>query len=78
MICYVFFKYFNHFNGRLPLTNGFLILPAGEIFESAETISLKTSMKCFKEKNLTGSFFYNFYVLWAYFLVGILYYQKIP
>ena len=35
------FQMFYHFNGRLPLTNGLLILPDGETFEGAEKISLK-------------------------------------
>ena len=32
---------FYHFNDRLPLTNGFLIVPDGKTYEAAEKISLK-------------------------------------
>ena len=35
------FQLFYHNNGRLPLTNGFLIVPDSEVPEGEEKISLK-------------------------------------
>ena len=35
------FQMFYHFDGRLPLTNGHLVVPAGETPEGIEKISLK-------------------------------------
>ena len=35
------FQMFYHFNGRLPLTNGHLVVPDGETPEGSEKISLK-------------------------------------
>ena len=40
------FQLFYHNHGRLPLKNGLLINPDGEVPEGEEKINLKTSMKC--------------------------------
>ena len=40
------FELFYHNHGRLPLKNGLLINPDGEVPEEEEKINLKISMKC--------------------------------
>ena len=68
------FQMFYHFKDRLPLTNGLLIIPDGETFEGAEKISLKDFYEMFQGTKSHGLVSLQFYVLWTYFLVGMLYY----
>ena len=42
------FRLFYHNNGRLPLTNGLLIVPDGELSEGKEKINLKNLYKMFR------------------------------
>ena len=42
------FQMFFHFNGRLPLTNGLLIVPDGETSEGAEKNSMKDLYEMFQ------------------------------
>ena len=54
------FQMFYHFNGRLPLTNGLLIVPDGETSDRAEIISLKDLYEMFqgtKSQELVSSQF---------------------
>ena len=45
------FQMFYYFNGRLPLSNGLLIVPDGETAEGTEKINLKLFCEMFKETN---------------------------
>ena len=42
------FQMFYYFNGRLPLTNGLLIVPDGEATEGTEKIKLNVYLRCLK------------------------------
>ena len=44
------FQMFCYFNGRLPLTNGLLIVPDGETPDGTEKINLKLLYQMFKDK----------------------------
>ena len=46
------FQLFYHNNGRLPLTNGLLIVPDSEVPEGKEKLILKICMKCFNIQSL--------------------------
>ena len=46
------FQMFYCFNGRLPLTNGLLIVPVGEVPKSTKKINLKHLYEMFKDTNL--------------------------
>ena len=43
------FQIFHYFNGRLPLTNGHLLIPDGETPDGSKKISLKILCKMFKD-----------------------------
>ena len=45
---------FYYFNGRLPLTNGLLLVPDGETTEGPEKISLKSLYEMFKDTKSQG------------------------
>ena len=45
---------FYYFNGRLPLTNGLLIVPDGEVPEGTEKINLKLLFEMFKDTQSHG------------------------
>ena len=45
---------FYYFNGRLPLTNGLLIVPDGEVPEGTKKINLKLLYKMFKDTESHG------------------------
>ena len=45
----IIFQMFYYFNGRLPLTNGLLIVPDGEVPEGTEKINLKLLYEMFKD-----------------------------
>ena len=51
---------FYHFNGRLPLTNGLLIIPDGKVPEGAEKINLKLLYEMFKDTQSHGLFSIQF------------------
>ena len=44
------FQMFYYFNGRLPLTNGLLIVPDGETPDGTEKINLKLLYQMFKDR----------------------------
>ena len=46
------FQLFHHSNGRLPLTNGLLIVSDGEVPEGEEKLILKICMECFDIRSL--------------------------
>ena len=48
------FEMFYYFNGRLPLTNGLLLVPDGETTEGPEKISLKSLYEMFKDTKSQG------------------------
>ena len=57
------FQMFYHHNGRLPLTNGLLIIPDGDTPERSEKVSLKLLYKMIKDTKsmvLPPSSFYVF------------------
>ena len=43
------FQMFYYLNGRLPLTNGLLVVSNGEVPEGSEKINLKTLYEMFKD-----------------------------
>ena len=45
---------FYYFNGRLPLTNGLLIVPDGDVPEGTEKINLKLFYEMFKDTESHG------------------------
>ena len=45
---------FYNFNGRLPLTNGLLLVPDGETPEKSKKISMKTLYELFKDTTSHG------------------------
>ena len=51
---------FYHNHGRLPLTNGLLIVSDGEVPEGEKKLTLKISMKCSDIQNHIVSFPFNF------------------
>ena len=48
------FQIFYYFNGRLPLSNGLLLVPDGETPEVSEKISMKTLYQLFKDTKSHG------------------------
>ena len=46
------FQLFYHGNGRLPLTNGLLIVPDSEVPEEEEKLISKICTKCFNIQSL--------------------------
>ena len=48
------FQMFYYFNGRLPLTNGLLIVPDGEVSEVTEKINLKLLYEMLKDTQSYG------------------------
>ena len=72
------FKMFYHFNGRLPLTNGLLIVPDGETSAGAEKISLKDLHEMFQGTKSHGLVSLQYSCALDYFFGGMLYYRKMP
>ena len=58
-----------YFNGRLPLTNGLLLVPDGETPELTEKISMKTLYELFKDKKSHGSVSLQFLLALNRFLI---------
>ena len=52
--CYLVFSYFYYLNGRLPLTNGLLVVPDDEVPDGKEKINLKHLYEMFKDTNSHG------------------------
>ena len=66
------FRLFYHNNGRLPLTNGLLIVPDGELSEGKEKINLKNLYKMFRYGKSHGLFSLQFIgVLGIFFGAGL-------
>ena len=51
---------FNYLNGRLPLTNGLLIVPDGEVPDGEEKINLKNLYELFKDTPSHGLVSFRF------------------
>ena len=64
------FQMLYYFNGRLPLTNGLLLVPDGETPELTEKISMKTLYELFKDKKSHGSVSLQFLLALNRFLIG--------
>ena len=52
--CYLVFSYFYYLNGRLPLTNGLLVVPDDEVPDGKQKINLKHLYEMFKDTNSHG------------------------
>ena len=66
------FQLFYHNNERLPLTNGLLIVPDGEVPEGEEKINLKNLYEMFWYTNSHGLVSMQFFVvLWIFFDDGV-------
>ena len=63
------FQMFYYFNGKLPLTNGLLIVPDGEATEGTEKIKLNVYLRCLKTNSHGVSFhsvsFWAWNISWA-------------
>ena len=64
------FQIFYHFNGRCPLTNGLLVVPAGETPERSEKISLKNLYEMFQGRKYHGLVFLQFLCVLHIFFRG--------
>ena len=69
------FQMFYYFNGRLPLSNGLLILPDGETPEGTEKINLNLFCEMFKETNSHSLVSIQFLSVLGIFLGFIFLYQ---
>ena len=67
---------FHHFNDRLPLTNGRLVVPDGEMPEGYKKISLKDFYEMFQGTKSHGFVSSSIYAPWACLLEEIFLYQK--
>ena len=48
------FQLFYYLNGRLPLANGLLVVPDGEVPDGKEKMNLENLYEMFKDKNSHG------------------------
>ena len=67
------FQMFYYFNGRLPLTNGLLIVPDGETPDGTEKKNLKLLYQMFKDKFSRVSFYLVFFCTWNIFWASSFY-----
>ena len=67
------FQMFYYFNGRLPLTNGLLIVPDGETPDGKKKKNLKLLYQMFKDKFSRVSFYLVFFCTWNIFWASSFY-----